>query len=129
MADLGDSTEINGLTVYNGKLYAGSIPRAEVYRYEGGKEWTLLNRFFAPEGWEPIPVKHDRSLPDSRKRVGEWTRVTSLTVYKEKLFASIGSCTSSILDAPADVRGRVFAMEAGNASPTPMISVPDGRTW
>ena len=39
--------------------------------------------------------------------------MTSLTVYKEKLFASIGSCTSSILDAPADVRGRVFAMEAG----------------
>ncbi len=110
---LGDSTEINGLTVYNGKLYAGSIPRAEVYRYVGGKVWTLLKRFFAPEGWEPIPVKHDRSLPDSRKRIGEWTRVTSLTVYKEKLFASIGSCTSSILDAPADVRGRVFAMEAG----------------
>ncbi|WP_410962135.1 hypothetical protein, partial [Salmonella sp. SAL4457] len=76
------STEINGLTVYNGKLYAGSIPRAEVYRYEGEKEWTLLKRFFAPQGWEPIPVKHDTSLPERRKRVGEWTRVTSLTVYK-----------------------------------------------
>jgi len=46
---LADSFEINGLTVYNGKLYAGSIPCAEVYRYEGSKEWTLLKRFFAPK--------------------------------------------------------------------------------
>ena len=110
---LGDSFEINGLTVYNGKLYAGSIPRAEVYRYEGSKEWTLLKRFFAPEGWEPVAVRGASSLPDSRKRITEWTRVTSLTVHGGKLFASIGSCTSSVLDAPADVRGGVFAMEAG----------------
>jgi hypothetical protein len=113
---LGDSTEINALTVYNGKLYAGSIPRAEVYRYEGGRQWTRLKRFFEPPGWEPIPVVHDRSQPDARKRTGEWTRVTSLTVFDGKLFASIGSCTSSLQDAPADVRGKVFAMRAGECA-------------
>ena len=29
---LGDSTEVVGLTLYNGSLYAGAIPRAEVFR-------------------------------------------------------------------------------------------------
>jgi hypothetical protein len=105
---LGGGTEINALTVYNGKLYGGAIPRAEVTRYDGGRDWTSLRRFYSPRGWTPAP-------PDSatREQVNEWTRVTSLTVYQGRLFASIGSCTASILDAPADVRGKVFSMEAG----------------
>ncbi len=104
---LADGTEINALTVYNGKLYGGSIPRAEVTRYEGGNFWTSMKRFFSPEGWVPVLIGA------SREQVNEWTRATSLTVYGGRLFASIGSCTSSILDAPADVRGKVFSMEAG----------------
>jgi hypothetical protein len=111
---LGDRIEMNGLAVYNGKLYAGSIPRAEVYRAEGGQEWTLLKRFFSPEGWEPIPVAHPPA-PDAPRRVAEWTRVTSLTVYDGRLFAGIGSCTSAFEDAPCDVRGKVFAMRAGQS--------------
>ena len=39
--------------------------------------------------------------------------MTSLTAHAGRLFASIGSYTSSILDAPADVRGRVFAIRPG----------------
>ncbi len=42
--------------------------------------------------------------------------MTSLTVYDGKLFASIGSCTASVLDAPCDVRGKVFSMEAGKVA-------------
>ncbi len=106
-----DSTEINALTVYNGKLYGGSIPRAEITRYEGGTQWTVMKTFLSPQGWEPVAV--GAGGPDYRKGVNDWTRVTSLTVYNGRLFASIGSCTSSILDAPADVRGKVFSMEAG----------------
>ena len=30
---IGDRIEINALVVYNGKFYAGSIPRAEVFRW------------------------------------------------------------------------------------------------
>lgn len=101
---LGKSTEINALTVYNGKFYAGSIPWAEVYRYEGGKEWSLMKRFLTPEVY---------SLPDFEQDVKAWARLTSLTVYDGKLFAGVGSCTSSILDAPCDVRGKVFCIEAG----------------
>jgi hypothetical protein len=45
--------------------------------------------------------------------VKDWARLTSLTVFQGRLFASIGSCTSALADAPADVRGKVFSIEAG----------------
>jgi concanavalin A-like lectin/glucanase superfamily protein len=96
------------LAVYNGKLFGASIPRAEVCRYDGDFEWTSLKRFYSPEGYDPgVPGQM------SKKQVNEASRVTSLTVFDGKLFASTGSSTSSVLDAPADVRGKVFSMEAG----------------
>ncbi len=97
---LGDSIEMNALTVYNGKLYSGSIPRAEVFRYDDGTAWASMRRFLDPAGY---------TFKDSR----EWARVTSLTIYAGKLFAGMGSCTSSHLDAPADFRGQVYAMQVG----------------
>jgi hypothetical protein len=106
-----DGTEVNALAVYNGKLYGGSIPRAEVCRYDGDPKWTSLKRFYSPEGWHPgLPGKA------SRKEYNQWSRVTSLTVCDGRLFASTGSCTSSVLDAPVDVRGKVFSMEAGKVA-------------
>ena len=105
---LGDGTEINALTVYNGMLYAGAIPRGEVFRYDDDGRWTSIHRFFSPPGWDPGPP-----TAPVREEVNNWTRVTSLTVHSGKLFASIGSCTSSVQDAPADVRGSVFSYTAG----------------
>jgi hypothetical protein len=105
---LGDGTEINALTVYNGKLYAGAIPRGEVSRYDENGRWTSLRKFYSPPGWDPGPP----TAPE-REEINNWTRVTSLTVFQGLLFASIGSCTSSVLDAPADVRGKVFSLQAG----------------
>jgi hypothetical protein len=108
-----DGMEVNALVVYNGKLYGGSIPRAEVCRYDGTAQWTSLKRFYSPEGWHPaLPYRATTEL----KQIKEWTRLTSLTIYDGKLFASIGSCTSSVLDAPADVRGKVYCMEAGTCA-------------
>ena len=107
-----DGTEVNSLLVYNGKLYGGSIPRAELCRYDGAPGWTSLKRFHSPDGWHPVPPAPAGGNP-TREQVAEWTRVTSLAVFGGRLFAGIGSCTSSILDAPADVRGRIFSMEAG----------------
>jgi hypothetical protein len=52
----------------------------------------------------------------SRPGINAWRRATSLTVYDGKLFVSTGSCTSSVLDAPLDVRGKVFHMEAGTVA-------------
>jgi hypothetical protein len=106
-----DGTETNGLVVYNGKLYAGTLPRAEVCRYDGGTTWTSLKRFYSPDGWKPgIPYKANR------KEVNEWVRLTALTIHDGKLFASTGSCTSSVADAPVDIRGKVFSMEAGKVA-------------
>lgn len=106
-----DGTEVNALAVYNGKLYGGSIPRAEVCRFDGVPEWTSLERFYSPDGWQPALPGHA-----ARNEYNQWSRVTSLTVYDGKLFASTGSCTASVLDAPADVRGKVFSMEAGKVA-------------
>jgi hypothetical protein len=107
-----DGTEVNSLVVYNGKLYGGSIPRAEVCRYDGGDKWTSLKRFYAPVGWNPVPPIENDGNPTGDE-LNEWSRVTSMTIHDGRLFASIGSCTSSVLDAPADVRGSVLSMEAG----------------
>ena len=105
---LGDGTEINALTVYNGKLFAGAIPRGEVSRYDDERGWTSLHKFFAPPGWEPGPP-----TDPVREEINNWTRVTSLTVYQGLLFASIGSCTSAVQDAPTGVRGSVYSLKAG----------------
>jgi hypothetical protein len=100
---LGESLEVNALCVYNGKLYDGTIPYAEVFRFDGAGQWTPLHRFHEPGGGE------FRS-PD------DWARVTSLTAYGGRLFASIGNCTSSVLDSPADHRGSVWSLEAGKSA-------------
>lgn len=116
---LGDAIEINALTVFNGKLYGGTIPRAEVFRYEQGLAWTPIHQFFAPPGWRPVLVRDMETPPDGDRRMREWTRVTSLTEHDGQLFASIGSCTSAAVDAPPDVRGTVHAMTAGTTVTTP----------
>ena len=105
---LGDGTEINALTVYNGKLYAGAIPRGEVSRYDEKAGWTSLRKFFSPPGWEPGPA-----TAPVREEINNWTRVTSLTVFQGRMFASIGSCTSAAQDAPAGIRGSVHSLQAG----------------
>ena len=105
---LGDGTEINALTVYNGKLYAGAIPRGEVSRYDDERGWTSLRKFFSPPGWEPGPP-----TDPVRQEINNWTRITSLTVYQGRMFASLGSCTSAAQDAPAGVRGSVHSLKAG----------------
>lgn len=107
-----DGTEVNGLVVYNGKLYGGSLPRSEVCRYDGGTTWTSLKRFYSPDGWVPAPPRNAKSSP-TRAQVNEWSRLTGMTIFGGRLFAATGSCTSSVDDAPIDVRGQVFSMEAG----------------
>lgn len=107
-----DGTEVNSLLVYNGKLYGGSIPRAEVCRYDGQPQWTSLRRFYSPEGWTPVPPRENGGNPTTAQ-VSEWSRVTSMTIHRGRLFAGIGNCTSSIKDTPADIRGTVHSIEAG----------------
>jgi hypothetical protein len=120
---LGDSTEVMALNVFNGKLYAAAIPRAEVFRYERDGSWTSLRRLFGPPGWRPVLVRN-MGTDEGFRRHREWTRVTSLTQHDGLLFASVGSCTSAAVDAPADVRGTVHALGAGVVATTPRALEP-----
>ena len=120
---LGDSTEVMALNVYNGKLYSSTIPRAEVFRYERDGSWTSLRRLFDPPGWRPVLVRN-MGTPEGFARTREWTRVTSLTQHDGLLFASVGSCTSAAIDAPADVRGTVHAFGTGVVATTPRTLEP-----
>jgi hypothetical protein len=124
MGRLGDSTEVMDLTVYNGKLYGAAIPRAEVFRYERDGDWTSLRRCFGPPGWRPVLVANMRRPPDGDRRMRSWSRVTSLTEHAGLLYASIGSCTSAAVDAPADVRGSVQALGVGIVATTPRSLAP-----
>jgi hypothetical protein len=124
MGRLGDSTEVMDLTVYNGKLYGAAIPRAEVFRYERDGDWTSLRRLFDPPGWRPVLVANMRRPPDGDRRMREWSRVTSLTEHAGLLHASIGSCTSAAVDAPADIRGSVQALGVGIVATTPRSLAP-----
>ncbi len=121
---LGDATEIMDLTVYNGKLYASSIPRAEIFRYERDRDWTSITRLFDPPGWRPVLVANMERPPDGDRRMREWTRVTSLTEHAGALYASTGSCTSAAVDAPTDVRGTVVGMRAGTVATTTASLAP-----
>ena len=33
-----------GMLVHNGSLYAGTLPLAQAYRHDGGRDWTMLKR-------------------------------------------------------------------------------------
>lgn len=123
---LGDATEIMDMTVYNGKLYASSIPRAEIFRYEQDRQWTSVRRVFDQTGWRPVLVAGMERPPDGDRRMREWVRVTSLTEHAGSLFASTGSCTSAAIDAPAGIRGSVIGMSAG-AVTTTARSLSPGR--
>ena len=96
-----ECNEINDLAVYNGKVYAGVIPKAQVYRYESDGQWTLLRSLAKRPDWHA-----DRSP--------SWCRVTSLTSFRGRLFASTGSCQGRAVDVdPDETLGRVYALQAG----------------
>ncbi|MEQ7009747.1 LamG-like jellyroll fold domain-containing protein [Actinopolymorpha sp. B17G11] len=123
---LGDSTEVQALASYNGMLYAGAIPRSEVFRYDGDHNWTSVRRFYDRPRWEPLQVCEVDDTPRGERGLREWSRVTSLTQHAGMLFASTGSCTGAAADAPADVRGTVHAMSAG-VTATTAHSLEPGR--
>ncbi len=115
---LGDSTEVNALLMYNGKMYGGALPRAEVFRYDEGEDWTSIRRFNERPDWQPIPVAQVEAADDGDVRVREWGRVTSLTEHDGLLFASTGNSTSAFVDEGYEPLGGVYAMRAGAVATT-----------
>ncbi len=66
---LGAELEVMAMLVHNGSFYAGSLPRGEVFRHEGGEKWT--------------PLKQLDETPDVRYR-----RVWAMATYQGRLFAT-----------------------------------------
>jgi hypothetical protein len=64
---LGHELEAMPLLVYNGRMYGGTLPLAEIYRYDGDENWTRLGR-----------VDH---TPDVKYR-----RAWSMAVHRGRLF-------------------------------------------
>ena len=96
-----ECNEINDLAVHNGKLYAGVIPKAQVYRFEKIDCWTLLNSLAGRADW-------------SEDKLPSWCRVTSLTTFGGKLIASTGSCKGRAVDVDPDgTLGRIYALQTG----------------
>jgi hypothetical protein len=108
----GDSTEVIGLTTYNGTLYAGTIPRAEVFRFGGGMNWTSIGRLFNPPGFNPVPVGSTDAAG-----IADWSRSTSISAFAGKLFASTGTCYRRMVDPPRpdETRGKVYSTSSGSS--------------
>jgi hypothetical protein len=109
LGQLGDSTEVIGLTVYNGSLYAGAIPRAEVFRFDGDHRWTSLRRLFDPPNFAPVGVG------SGAKAVEDWSRASSLAVFNGKLFVTTATCYRTYVEAPRpdEIRGKVYSLKVG----------------
>jgi hypothetical protein len=106
----GDSTEVIGLATYNGTLYAGTIPRAEVFRFGGGTNWISTGRLFDPPGFNPVPVGSTDAAG-----IADWSRATSISTFEGKLFASTGTCFRRMVEPPRpnETRGKVYSISTG----------------
>ena len=62
--------EVMGISVYNGQLFAGTLPFADVYRYQGGTQWTTTGRL--------------DNTPDVKYR-----RAWSMAVFDGKLYCGV----------------------------------------
>jgi hypothetical protein len=99
-----ECNEVNDLLVHNGSLYAGVLPKAEVYRREEDGKWTLLASLARRPDW-------------ARNRLHSWCRVTALASFQGKLFACTGACAGRAVDVdPEGTLGRVYSIQAGQVA-------------
>jgi len=66
---MGEELEVMGVGMFNGRLYAGTLPGGHVYRYEGDRRWELAGVLESPD--ENIVYR----------------RVWSMAVYRGELYA------------------------------------------
>lgn len=113
MKDPSHVNEINDLTVYNGKMYAGVIPKGEVWRYDGEQKATMVKRLV--------------NNPDYKVGVHDsWCRIPCMAIYKGRLFAGTSSARGfAIADQKIDT-GKVFSWETGKC-----VTIDDdiGSEW
>jgi hypothetical protein len=93
--------ETNDLEYHNGKLYAGQLPLAELYRYEKDGQWERIRQL-------------GRRSDYAEKSVDSWMRVTALASHRGRLFAGTGSCRGRAADVDkTQSLGRVHSFAFG----------------
>lgn len=93
--------EINALGVHNGKLFAGVLPKAQIYRYETDGHWSLLGNFASRRDWKSDVCP-------------SWMRVLTLTTHKGLLWACTGASQARTQDVDPDrTAGRVLSCQTG----------------
>jgi hypothetical protein len=108
--------EVMDISVYNGKMYTGVIPKAQLYRYESERNWTLLGSAASrPDGdWRSAGLE-------------SWCRITSFAQYRGRLYMSTGSCRGRHEDVdPEKSLGRVLSCQAGLVA---SYDHDTGREW
>src|ERR1051325_11532478 len=85
--------EINDLTIYNGKLYAGLLPKGQVFRLWQGDQWTLIKQLVDNDAYDP-------------RLVETWNRAPSMAVYRGRLFVGTSNCHGSFDTCPHPQAGR-----------------------
>jgi hypothetical protein len=107
------NNEINDLTVYNGKMYAGVIPKGEVWRYDGGQTTTLVKRL----------VNNPTYSPEDHN---SWRRIPCMAVFQGRLFCGTSTVSGMAAAKPTDESGKVYSWEAGKG-----VSFDDdiGTNW
>ena len=66
---LGEELEVMSMLIHNGSFYGGTLPLGQIYRYDGGRTWTLLKQL--------------DTTPEVKYR-----RVWTMAAYDGRLFAS-----------------------------------------
>jgi len=92
--------EVNDLTVHNGKLYAGVIPKGEVYRRGDDGTWTMVRRLVTAPDYNP-------------HHTDGWSRVTCMAAFRGRLFAATSSCRGAADPNAHREAGAVFSTMAG----------------
>lgn len=94
--------EIQELIVYNGKMYAGAIPRGEVWRYEGGQKNKLIKRL-VNNPYYSVDVHNS------------WCRVPAMAVFQGRLYAGTGTARGFPTDTQTIETGKVYSWQTGEA--------------
>ncbi|MEP7109223.1 MAG: LamG-like jellyroll fold domain-containing protein [Ferruginibacter sp.] len=94
--------EIQELIVYNGKMYAGVIPKGEVWRYDGGQKNKLIKRLVNNPYY-------------SISEHNTWCRVPSMAIYQGRLYAGTGTARAFPADTQHIETGKVYSWQTGQA--------------
>jgi len=89
--------------VYNGKLYAGVIPKSQVFRFDGIDQWEQMAQLVDNKDWNEYDIE-------------SWCRIPCFAPYGGLLYAGTSTCHGRASAEPDENVGKVFSFEAGKSA-------------